>query len=84
MCARARVYAFVYLCFVVLSGVGGNLVAIQASRLSTSLHQQFGVGDSGAVPENPQCCGTFRGSGECLHFHLIALVCIVHVGVQLH
>lgn len=33
----------------VINGVGGNLVSIQASRLSTALHQQ---GDLGDLPEN--------------------------------
>eukprot|EP00117_Sycon_ciliatum_P032787 scpid36671/ scgid3189/ Solute carrier family 41 member 2 len=47
----------------VICGVGGNLVAIQASRLSTGLHQRFSTGDQRAVPENGSCCGTFRGSG---------------------
>jgi len=35
----------------VINGVGGNLVAVQASRLSTSLHQ---VGVPGDVPADPE------------------------------
>ncbi|XP_065910900.1 solute carrier family 41 member 1-like [Dysidea avara] len=35
----------------VINGVGGNLVAVQASRLSTSLHQ---VGAPGDVPTDPE------------------------------
>ncbi|XP_008335745.1 solute carrier family 41 member 2 [Cynoglossus semilaevis] len=48
----------------VINGVGGNLVSIQSSRLSTSLHMNFSSGD---VPDNRKgcfnpCC-TFFGTG---------------------
>ncbi|CAB1415950.1 unnamed protein product [Pleuronectes platessa] len=48
----------------VINGIGGNLVSIQASRLSTYLHLNFPPGD---LPEERQgCynpCRTFFGSG---------------------
>jgi len=49
----------------VINGVGGNLVAIQASRLSTYLHQQSQVGvlpeNEGSVCVSP--CAVFFGKG---------------------
>ncbi|XP_054633309.1 solute carrier family 41 member 2 [Dunckerocampus dactyliophorus] len=48
----------------VINGVGGNLVSIQASRISTNLHLNFSPGE---VPEDrTRCynpCSTFFGSG---------------------
>lgn len=47
----------------VMNGVGGNLVAVQASRLSTGLHQ---LGKPGEVQESSTfrgCIDTFCGSG---------------------
>lgn len=47
----------------VINGVGGNLVAVQASRLSTGLHQ---LGKPGEVQEKSKfhgCIDTFFGSG---------------------
>ncbi|XP_061628429.1 solute carrier family 41 member 2 isoform X2 [Phyllopteryx taeniolatus] len=48
----------------VINGIGGNLVSIQASRISTNLHLNF---SSGEVPEDRrrchQPCGAFFGSG---------------------
>lgn len=47
----------------VMNGVGGNLVAVQASRLSTALHQ---LGKPGQVQEKRKfhgCIDTFFGSG---------------------
>ena len=47
----------------VMNGVGGNLVAVQASRLSTGLHQ---LGKPGQVQEKSKfhgCIDTFFGSG---------------------
>lgn len=47
----------------VMNGVGGNLVAVQASRLSTGLHQ---LGKPGQVQEKSKfhgCVDTFFGSG---------------------
>lgn len=48
-----------------MSGVGGNLVAVQASRLSTALHK---VSVPGTLPVNavhgcPNPCTTFCGKG---------------------
>jgi len=48
------------------TGVGGNLVAVQASRISTSLHQ---VSKPGLVPINaekgcPTCPSAFFGSSK--------------------
>lgn len=37
----------------VINGVGGNLVAVQASRISTELHSQC---DLGQLPDNMQIC----------------------------
>lgn len=53
------------LTFLFFSGIGGNLVSIQSSRISTNLHLSYSPGD---VPEdrkgcyNP--CRTFIGSGN--------------------
>lgn len=47
----------------VMNGVGGNLVAVQASRLSTALHQ---LGKPGQAQEKSQfygCIDTFFGEG---------------------
>ncbi|KAK3600640.1 hypothetical protein CHS0354_031552 [Potamilus streckersoni] len=49
----------------VINGVGGNLVAVQASRISTSLHK---VSRPGNIPEGaengcPNCPSTFFGKG---------------------
>ncbi|XP_020600553.1 solute carrier family 41 member 1-like isoform X2 [Orbicella faveolata] len=47
----------------VMNGVGGNLVAVQASRLSTGLHQ---LGKPGELQESSKfhgCIDTFFGSG---------------------
>lgn len=48
-----------------LPGIGGNLVSIQASRISTNLHLNFSHGE---VPEDHkrchQPCSTFFGSGK--------------------
>nr|XP_057931252.1 solute carrier family 41 member 2 isoform X2 [Doryrhamphus excisus] len=48
----------------VINGIGGNLVSIQSSRISTHLHLSFPPGE---VPEDrTRCynpCGTFFGSG---------------------
>ena len=49
-----------------LIGVGGNLVAVQASRISTALHHQGRPGDLVLDPQNKKCCGTFRGKGRSL------------------
>ena len=60
-----------------MSGVGGNLVAVQASRLSTALHR---VSSPGVLPENaprgiPNPVKTFFSSGKyfCI---LVALACL--------
>lgn len=47
----------------VMNGVGGNLVAVQASRLSTALHQ---LGKPGQAQEKSKfhgCIDTFFGGG---------------------
>ncbi|XP_036007790.1 solute carrier family 41 member 2 [Fundulus heteroclitus] len=48
----------------VINGVGGNLVSIQSSRISTHLHLNYSPGE---VPEGPKSCFnpcyTFFGSG---------------------
>ena len=52
----------------VMNGVGGNLVAVQASRLSTALHQ---LGKPGQVQEKRKfhgCIDTFFGSGIHLFY----------------
>ncbi len=47
------------------SGIGGNLVSIQSSRISTNLHLNYSPGE---VPEDSKSCynpcGTFFGSGK--------------------
>ena len=62
----------------VINGVGGNLVAVQASRLSTSLHQ---VGAPGDVPTDPEhqyhgLLATFFSNGKvtcvCYHFYCVS------------
>ena len=59
-----------------MNGVGGNLVAVQASRLSTGLHQ---LGKPGQVQEKSKfhgCTDTFFGSGMVPLFdkkHLILI-----------
>uniref|UniRef100_A0A8C8U3C1 Solute carrier family 41 member n=1 Tax=Peromyscus maniculatus bairdii TaxID=230844 RepID=A0A8C8U3C1_PERMB len=51
----------------VINGIGGNLVAIQASRISTYLHLHSIPGE---LPEEPKGCSypfrTFFGSGKCV------------------
>ncbi|MEQ2263350.1 hypothetical protein XENORESO_006545 [Xenotaenia resolanae] len=48
----------------VINGVGGNLVSIQSSRISTHLHLNYSPGE---LPEGPRSCFnpcyTFFGSG---------------------
>lgn len=44
-----------------MNGVGGNLVAVQASRISTALHRQGKPGDQVFDPQYKKCCGAFRG-----------------------
>ena len=50
-----------------VSGIGGNLVAIQASRISTYLHLHSIPGE---LPDEPKGCyypfRTFFGPGRCL------------------
>ena len=51
----------------VINGVGGNLVAVQASRISTHLHR---LGKPGTLPPGRKglCLNpikVFLGSGEC-------------------
>lgn len=58
-----------YSCFFI-SGVGGNLVAVHASRLSTTLHQKGRPG--GRIHDNKLkgCLNPFKvffGSGKVLH-----------------
>lgn len=43
----------------VINGVGGNLVAVQASRITTLLHLQKKKGQSNNVKGCPNVCGTF-------------------------
>ena len=54
-----------YLCH--CTGVGGNLVAVQASRLSTALHQisKPGTPPPDSVSGCPNLCSTFFGSSKC-------------------
>ena len=40
---------YIYRCVAVTAGVGGNLVAVQASRLSTALHR---VSTPGQLPDS--------------------------------
>lgn len=49
------------------AGVGGNLVAVQASRISTYLHMSGMPGESSetAPRKCPSPCSTFFGSGTC-------------------
>lgn len=57
-----------------ISGIGGNLVAIQASRISTYLHLHSTPGE---LPEEPRGCyypwRTFIGPGMCLG--LVHILC---------
>ncbi|XP_077565757.1 solute carrier family 41 member 2 isoform X1 [Stigmatopora nigra] len=54
----------------VINGIGGNLVAIQSSRISTFLHFHCAPGE---VPDEPKgCyfpCRTFFGTGSCRPAH---------------
>ncbi len=54
------------MCDAVSSGVGGNLVAVQASRLSTALHQASRPGElpDDAVHGCPNPCSTFFSKGR--------------------
>lgn len=64
-----------------LSGVGGNLVAVQASRISTYLHIN-GVPMGDPNPNSRKCptpCASFFGSCRLMdrdavgvHFHLLS------------
>ncbi|XP_062522303.1 solute carrier family 41 member 1-like [Corticium candelabrum] len=45
----------------VVNGVGGNLVAVQASRISTALHSKGKPGDHVDDSLTNKCSGTFRG-----------------------
>ncbi|XP_077452827.1 solute carrier family 41 member 2 isoform X2 [Stigmatopora argus] len=63
----------------VINGIGGNLVSIQASRISTNLHLNFSPGD---LPENRkkcchQPCGAFFGSGPNGRCAKVLLVMVV-------
>ena len=65
---------FSFVCIVVLEGVGGNLVAVQASRLSTGLHQ---LGKPGQVQESSKfqgCIDTFFGSGTATSYFNLFVV----------
>ncbi|XP_061677418.1 solute carrier family 41 member 2 isoform X3 [Syngnathoides biaculeatus] len=65
----------------VINGIGGNLVSIQASRISTHLHLNF---SSGKVPEDrrrcQQPCGTFFGSAGPNHKSAKVLLLMVIPG----
>lgn len=52
-----------YFLFVMFVGVGGNLVAVQASRLATSLHKQVSLG---TLPDSTRygCIRTFCTGGK--------------------
>ena len=62
--------------FPTVLGIGGNLVAIQASRISTYLHLHSIPGE---LPEEPKGCSypfrTFFGSGKCC----VGLGCVYFV-----
>ncbi|XP_077568428.1 solute carrier family 41 member 2 isoform X2 [Stigmatopora nigra] len=63
----------------VINGIGGNLVSIQASRISTNLHMNFSPGD---LPENRkkcchQPCGAFFGSGPNSRCAKVLLLMVV-------
>ena len=53
------------------TGVGGNLVAVQASRLSTALHQASrpGVLPEDAVHGCPNPCNTFFGKSKLIRIY---------------
>lgn len=60
--------------FFFLPGVGGNLVAVQASRISTYLHMNgLPMGDPNPSPRKcPTPCASFFGSCELI-VHLLSL-----------
>ena len=62
-----------------MSGVGGNLVAVQASRLSTALHKVSvpGVSPVNAVQGCPNPCTTFFGKGMQWQLQLFGGVLVV-------
>jgi cation transporter-like permease len=56
-----------------ISGVGGNLVAVQASRLSTALHKESHPGNlpAHAVHGCPSPLKTFFGKGLWFFFSVL-------------
>ncbi|KAI3371527.1 hypothetical protein L3Q82_024116, partial [Scortum barcoo] len=62
----------------VINGIGGNLVSIQSSRISTNLHLNYSPGE---VPENRQCCynpcRTFFDSGPNRRSAQILLLLVI-------
>lgn len=63
----------------VINGVGGNLVAVQASRLSTALHK---VSIPGRLPRNvikgcPNICTTFFGKDISSRTNLLLMLMVV-------
>ncbi|KAH3819946.1 hypothetical protein DPMN_121690 [Dreissena polymorpha] len=67
-----------YICIFPLTGVGGNLVAVQASRISTSLHK---VCRPGNMPVNmvqgcPNCMEAFIGTCKFVLFFCLASLLI--------
>ncbi len=59
---------FVYVCVL---GVGGNLVAVQASRISTSLHQ---LGRPGHIVSNPAY--KYHGAHKTFFCGGVASLCV--------
>jgi hypothetical protein len=65
--------------FVLILGVGGNLVAVQASRLSTALHQQ---GKPGEFQDNTQ----YQASKLCPNPYKTFFsnsMCILSIGLSI-
>ena len=50
--------------FLYFAGVGGNLVAVQASRISTSLHKEGKPGEVSKGFRFKGCISTFFGKGK--------------------
>lgn len=71
----------------VINGVGGNLVAVQASRISTALHKQAELGTLLIPPGHTHPVifitpiASFFGKGKFFFFFFIAIIVIIIVSV---
>lgn len=78
-------HVFIMFC-VCVSGVGGNLVAVQASRISTYLHMNgLPMGDPNPTPRKcPTPCTSFFGSCKLMERSTVSLFVLCHGNKSLH